>query len=66
MSNGDGTWRPEDRFWWIHPEKIRDGQKRRPDDEDFNPSTLFIPRQEYEKMGGYVSSQALLVCITLA
>jgi hypothetical protein len=35
---------------WVHPSKIRDKQKRRPDDPNYDPRTCFVPPQAYAKM----------------
>ena len=31
------------RFPFLHPEKIKDANRRRPSDPDYNPNTLYIP-----------------------
>lgn len=36
--------------WFTHPEYIRDGEGRRPDDPNYDPSSIEIPDQDYKKM----------------
>jgi len=36
--------------WFTHPEHVIDDQKRRPDDPNYDPSTLYIPKEEWKKL----------------
>lgn len=36
--------------WFTHPESIRDALGRRPDDPNYDPSTLLIPEEDYKHM----------------
>lgn len=36
-------------FDFIKPDNIRDGQKRRPDHPDYNPKTLYVPKEFLNK-----------------
>jgi DNA mismatch repair protein MSH6 len=36
--------------WFTHPECIRDAQGRRPEDPNYDPSTLLIPDEDYRHM----------------
>lgn len=33
---------------WLKPDKIRDAKKRRPEDPDYDPTTLFVPPDFYK------------------
>ena len=35
--------------WFTHAEHILDAEERKPDDPDYDPSTLFIPKSEWTK-----------------
>lgn len=37
------------RFPFINPDTIRDAQRRRPDDPEYDPSTLYIPPEWYKQ-----------------
>lgn len=39
---GDRTW-SHLRHDFLKPEKIRDAKRRRPDDPDYDPKTLYVP-----------------------
>lgn len=42
--SASAEWPPKDPiFDFLLPEKIRDKKRRRPDDEDYDPSTLYVP-----------------------
>ncbi len=38
------------KFDWLHPDKIRDGSRRRPDHPLYDKRTLFIPQDAMAKM----------------
>lgn len=38
----DGNW-THCKLDWLRPEKIRDAMKRKPDDPDYDPRTLYVP-----------------------
>eukprot|EP00347_Sterkiella_histriomuscorum_P024111 403332270 len=40
--------------WFLLPEKILDGNKRRPDDPKYDPSTIFIPQHEMQKFSPFL------------
>jgi DNA mismatch repair protein MSH6 len=46
--------KPEDRLKefprFIKPEYIKDGEGLRPDDENYDPSTLYIPKEDFINM----------------
>lgn len=35
---------------FTHPENIRDAKMRRPDDSDYDPSTIHIPESDWKKL----------------
>jgi DNA mismatch repair protein MSH6 len=37
-------------FQFLHPDYIRDADKKRPDDPDYDPRTLFIPPNEWKTL----------------
>lgn len=39
-----------ERYRWLLPENIRDNQHRRPDDPNYDPTTLYIPESEFNQM----------------
>ncbi|XP_013186180.1 probable DNA mismatch repair protein Msh6 [Amyelois transitella] len=43
----DGNW-THCKLEWLKPEKIRDANKRRPDDPDYDPTTLYVPPDFYK------------------
>jgi DNA mismatch repair protein MSH6 len=36
--------------WFTHADYIRDGQGRRPEDPNYDPTTIEIPDQDFKKM----------------
>jgi DNA mismatch repair protein MSH6 len=36
--------------WFTQPEYMRDGEGRRPDDPNYDPTTLEIPEQDFKNM----------------
>jgi len=44
----------ESRFTWLHPKFRKDAQMRRPDDKDYDSSTLHIPTQDMKKLTSMV------------
>lgn len=36
--------------WFTQPEYIRDGDGRRPDDPNYDPTTLDVPKSDYKRM----------------
>lgn len=40
----DGNW-VHCKLEWLKPHKIRDAQCRRPDHEDYDPTTLYVPQE---------------------
>ncbi|XP_041982809.1 probable DNA mismatch repair protein Msh6 isoform X2 [Aricia agestis] len=38
----DGNW-THCKLEWLKPEKVRDAKRRRPNDPDYDPSTLYVP-----------------------
>ncbi|XP_053615816.1 probable DNA mismatch repair protein Msh6 isoform X2 [Plodia interpunctella] len=43
----DGNW-IHCKLEWLKPDKIRDAKKRRPEDPDYDPTTLFVPPDFYK------------------
>ncbi|CAG4959685.1 unnamed protein product [Colias eurytheme] len=44
----DGDW-THCKLDWLKPDKIRDAQKRRPDDPEYDPTTLYVPQEFMKK-----------------
>ena len=36
--------------WWTQADHILDGEKRRPEHTDYDPSTVFIPKTEWDAL----------------
>jgi hypothetical protein len=48
FENGSTEAWPHLRLDFLKPGKIRDAQRRSPDDPDYNPKTLYVP-EEFKK-----------------
>lgn len=36
--------------WFTHSDFLRDAEQRRPDDPNYDPTTLYVPEEEYNQM----------------
>lgn len=36
--------------WFTHPDFVTDGEGRRPDHPEYDPTTLMIPKEDYKHM----------------
>ena len=34
--------------WWVQKEKIKDKDGRRPDDPNYDPCTIYVPKSEWK------------------
>ena len=50
--------RSEERFKFLHPDRIMDKKKRRPSDPDYDPTTLYIPPKWFEEKPKPTPAQA--------
>lgn len=50
--------RSEQRFKFLHPDRIMDKKKRRPSDPDYDPTTLYIPPKWFEEKPKPTPAQA--------
>ncbi len=66
---GGGKVHGEDRedkidYSFLHPDKITDKKRRRPDHPDYNPRTIYVPQDALKQMSpGYADGCVLGVCV---
>jgi DNA mismatch repair protein MSH6 len=41
---------PQGFWWWLEDRHVRDAEMRRPQDDDYDPSTVFIPKNAFATM----------------